>query len=906
MARLSEQGIRLSSMSPSFLNSNSTSHTWPFSAVAELLGERNRSDLTRWSRAPAARLWFWGQKASLGFDNAADPGVSAKQIWIDVVNEADQLCLTFTDNGSGMTPNKLHKMLSFGFTEKGTGKASHQAIGLYGNGFKSGSMRLGRDALIFTKNGGCQTVGMLSQTYLQNIKAQSVIVPIVPFNQQTKSLVVTEDSGASLAAILQHSILTSQEQILTHFDSIPAKKGTKILIWNIRRAKDGKTEIDFDADTTDFRLPEIQTEELRQGLRSSGSPRPEQNVPDMYYSLRAYISILYLKPRTQVILRGRKVLAKLVSKSLTHIEHDVYKPQFSKEKMKVTFGFNPKRKEHFGIMMYHKNRLIKAYEKVGCQLKASGQRVGIGVVGIIECDFLKPAHNKQDFEYTKEYRLTLGALGLKLNDYWKEVTEKRAREREFQALENDDKETEECADTDPLWLQCEECLKWRSVPANHYKVAPESWNCNQNPNSRYRSCSAPEETEESEELLTPSYQKNHKKLELSKRRKQEKSLKVSQVEEHKATRQILPRISSDPLQPSSSSTQTPEPRTLKSQKNTQEERLTDEDTDTRVPPDSHKGTRTNDDDARSATRSDERTSEKDTAGEEKNESGREKTHVELDQRIDNKKRDAPMELEEEQHTDMFSRKRKPESFFTYETKKHWRGSQPDSEKSTEDLHPGTQTNTFKKSNSQVEKSNALQQTSTSHTWTHSPLATQTVVVSPLSRTEGPQGRTLPPEGGDREAKVQKLASLEREVQRLRSLLGLEVPRTTQGTMTAADEFTDTPKEGLEGKTATTTSREVGCQTAMAECSTSATEPDAEQENKSRKEKTESQSKMKISESDSCDDGRSPQQNLQDIRNNVVVLLTALLPQLDLAGISMETADVDNILQQIIEVNALKL
>lgn len=37
-------------------------------------------------------------------------------------------------------------------------------------------------------------------------------------------------------------------------------------------------------------------------------------------------------------------------------------------------------------------------------IKASGQRVGIGVVGIIECDFLKPAHNKQDFEYTKEYR----------------------------------------------------------------------------------------------------------------------------------------------------------------------------------------------------------------------------------------------------------------------------------------------------------------------------------------------------------------------------------------------------------------------------------------------------------------------------------------------------------------------
>lgn len=44
-------------------------------------------------------------------DNASDPGVTAKKIWIDVVAVKDQQCLTFTDNGSGMTPSKLHKML---------------------------------------------------------------------------------------------------------------------------------------------------------------------------------------------------------------------------------------------------------------------------------------------------------------------------------------------------------------------------------------------------------------------------------------------------------------------------------------------------------------------------------------------------------------------------------------------------------------------------------------------------------------------------------------------------------------------------------------------------------------------------------------------------------------------------
>lgn len=127
-------------------------------------------------------------------------------------------------------------------------------------------MRLGRDVLIFTKNGGCQSVGMMSQTYLEKIKAQAVIVPIVPFNQQTdilhqaaerkihesfhvpvfwwsglnwasRSQVVTQDSENNLKAILEHSIVTSVEKLHAHFDSIPSKKGTKILIWNIRRSK---------------------------------------------------------------------------------------------------------------------------------------------------------------------------------------------------------------------------------------------------------------------------------------------------------------------------------------------------------------------------------------------------------------------------------------------------------------------------------------------------------------------------------------------------------------------------------------------------------------------------------------------------------------------------------------------
>jgi len=28
----------------------------------------------------------------------------------------------------------------------------------------------------------------------------------------------------------------------------------------------------------------------------------------------------------------------------------------------------------------------------------------VGVIAVIECNFLQPTHNKQDFDYTEEYR----------------------------------------------------------------------------------------------------------------------------------------------------------------------------------------------------------------------------------------------------------------------------------------------------------------------------------------------------------------------------------------------------------------------------------------------------------------------------------------------------------------------
>ncbi|KAF7689536.1 hypothetical protein HF521_012889 [Silurus meridionalis] len=450
MATRKHRGIPLSSLNPKFLHTNSTSHTWPFSAIAELI------------------------------DNAYDPDVRAKQFWIDWTRIKNLDCLLFMDNGAGMTRAKLHKMLSFGYSDKKAVR-DHVPVGVYGNGFKSGSMRLGKDAIVFTKTKDSMSVGMLSQSYLQAIKAQQIMVPILTFRRDGQNL---PEDAACLDAILRHSLFNTEKELFTELRAISTAgpTGTRIIIWNLRMITNGETEFHFDADKYDIQL------------RANSSEKTRATTPESDHSLRAYCSILYLKPRMQINIRGQRVKTQLISKSLAYIAKDNYRPSFLTKRIPITFGFNTKSKEHYGIMMYHKNRLIKAYERVSCQRKL--ERKGVGVIGVIECNFLQPTHNKQDFDDTDKYRKTMHNLSIKLEEYWNEIRYKRKKE--------DPKCTLPIEDTmkvpDQIWVQCDSCLKWRRLPDGfECSRLPEKWFCNMNHDPQFRSCLVEEELEDQEE-----------------------------------------------------------------------------------------------------------------------------------------------------------------------------------------------------------------------------------------------------------------------------------------------------------------------------------------------------------------------------------------------------------------------
>ncbi|TRY88191.1 hypothetical protein DNTS_026888 [Danionella cerebrum] len=493
MAVQTDRGIPLSALNPKFLHTNSTSHTWPFSAIAELI------------------------------DNAYDPDVSAKQFWIDKTVIGGESCLVFMDNGGGMDKDKMFKMLSFGFSDKQTING-HVPVGLYGNGFKSGSMRLGKDAIVFSKNKDSMCVGMLSQTYLEEIGAENVIVPIASFQRYRQTIVPDPKDAASLEDILRYSLFKTQAELLSEVIAINShyaseSTGTRIIIWNLRKTSTGNPEFDFDTDRYDIRIPSEVYESEREMYKQPC--RTFQSSPESDYSLRAYCSILYLKPKMLIVIRGQKVKTQLISKSLAHRVKDKYTPSFlNKESISITFGYNTKSKEHYGVMMYHKNRLIKSYERVGCQNRANEK--GVGVIAVIECNFLKPTHNKQDFDYTEEYRRTMNTLGVKLEEYWKAIRHKKGSQSTI-PMEDLPKRP------DQNWVQCDACQKWRKLQDGiDMNKLPDNWFCRMNPDPEFRRCEDKEEVEDSEDE-TSSCLKTYKQHERNIKRQQEQ--KRMQAEE---------------------------------------------------------------------------------------------------------------------------------------------------------------------------------------------------------------------------------------------------------------------------------------------------------------------------------------------------------------------------------------
>ncbi|KAK3154085.1 hypothetical protein QOZ80_2BG0185780 [Eleusine coracana subsp. coracana] len=381
----SDSGMDHIRVHPKFLHSNATSHKWALGALAELL------------------------------DNSLDEVANgATYVNIDMMeNKKDGTrMLLVQDDGGGMNPDKMRHCMSLGYSAKSKLK---NTIGQYGNGFKTSTMRLGADVLVFSRSHGTegtrptQSIGMLSYTFLRSTSKEDIIVPMIDYEREQvwkkKVRTTWADWHISLETIIEWSPYSAEAELLQELDSI-GEQGTRIIIYNLWEDEEGQLELDFDADANDIQIRGANRDQKR--IKMANQYPNSKHFFTYKHSLRSYASILYLRvPHVfRMILRGKEIQHHNIVNDLMLKKQQTYKPTmidvFPKDEQMVadvTIGFVKDAKHHIdiqGFNVYHKNRLIKPFWRVWTTAGCHGR----GIIGVLEVNFVEPAHDKQDFERT--------------------------------------------------------------------------------------------------------------------------------------------------------------------------------------------------------------------------------------------------------------------------------------------------------------------------------------------------------------------------------------------------------------------------------------------------------------------------------------------------------------------------
>uniref|UniRef100_A0A673IEC4 MORC family CW-type zinc finger protein 2A-like n=1 Tax=Sinocyclocheilus rhinocerous TaxID=307959 RepID=A0A673IEC4_9TELE len=541
MAYTNYSSLNRAQLTFEYLHTNSTTHEFLFGALAELVDNSRDANATRIDIYTEKRPDLRG-----GF----------------------MLC--FLDDGTGMDPSEATHVIQFGKSSKRFPESTH--IGQYGNGLKSGSMRIGKDFILLTKKDDKLTCLFLSRTFHEEEGLDEVIVPLPSWDAKTQQPLTqdTEKYATETELIFKYSPFKNEEQLFRQFKKIEGPSGTLVVVYNLKLMDNREPELDVETDHQDI---------LMAGMLVEGV-KPERR------SFRAYAAVLYIDPRMRIFIQGHKVRTKRLSCCLynprmykytstrfkTRAEQEVKKADHlsklaeekareaeskaravelklgddlskearaalrkaqdsavalraeatrkqaihaSKQKalkepkeLNFIFGVNIERRDQDGMFVYNCSRLIKMYEKTGPQLEG-GMACG-GVVGVVDVPYLvlEPTHNKQDFADAKEYRHLLRAMGEYLAQYWKDIGIAQKGIVKFwdefgylsanwnSAPSNELRFRRRRTMEIPVTIQCDKCLKWRTLPFQMDAVDkryPDSWVCLMNPDGTQDRCDAAEQ-----------------------------------------------------------------------------------------------------------------------------------------------------------------------------------------------------------------------------------------------------------------------------------------------------------------------------------------------------------------------------------------------------------------------------
>ncbi|XP_062036783.1 MORC family CW-type zinc finger protein 1 [Lepus europaeus] len=434
--------------------------------------------------------------------------------------------LCFLDDGCGMSPEEASDIIYFGTSKKRL--STMKFIGQYGNGLKSGSMRIGKDFILFTKKEETMTCVFFSQTFCEREGLSEVVVPMPSWLTRSRKSIADDPQKFSmeLSIIYKYSPFKTEAELMRQFDVIYGKCGTLLVIYNLKLLLSGEPELDVKTDKEDI----LMTGAL-------------EDFPERW-SFRAYASVLYFDPWMRIFIQAKRVqtkhlcyclyrprkylyvtssfkgvfknevkkaeeavkIAELVLKEaqikvnqldrtslssakdeLQKALEDVEAKQMNlrekrrelkkKRTLSLFFGVNIENRNQAGMFIYSNNRLIKMHEKVGPQLKLKSL-LGAGVVGVVNIplEIMEPSHNKQEFLNVQEYNNLLKVMGQYLVQYCKDTGISNRNLNffwnEFEYQNSTDIERplasiqyrRRQAMAIPFIIQCDLCCKWRVLP----------------------------------------------------------------------------------------------------------------------------------------------------------------------------------------------------------------------------------------------------------------------------------------------------------------------------------------------------------------------------------------------------------------------------------------------------------
>ncbi|XP_056696749.1 uncharacterized protein [Spinacia oleracea] len=463
----------------------------PFSVKEDVSTERTfvRTDPSYLKTLGQAHSgWIFGAIAEL-VDNSRDARASRLEVAIETIFDkavgSEIPMLSIIDDGVGMNHQDILRMISFG--HKVPDDDNQDRVGRFGVGFKTGSMRLGRDALVLTQTTHSRSVAFLSQSL--NEGKDNVEIPVVSYCRQAQCMDV--DTSVQSEALAQHN-LNAMKEFSPFNEYLIGEKaglfggntGTQIYIWNL------------DKWGSDYTL------EWQAGMRGGSSfhqgdifirsrrvrTRPGQTSRKVLidYSLRSYLEVIFLEPRMKIYVQGSLVKSRPLSKSLnstTLINGEIMGKQVQLTLGRCQIEWD---EANSGIFLYWHGRLIEAYKRVGGMIHSAD--MGRGVIGVIDVTKLMDdgnggvwVHsNKQAFQDCEPYALLEEWLGKKADEYWDAYFDP-VQLKKGNARYKPDNE----------WVQCDKCRKWRLLTGSSgSKNLPKDWFCYMEPfNGR---CESPE------------------------------------------------------------------------------------------------------------------------------------------------------------------------------------------------------------------------------------------------------------------------------------------------------------------------------------------------------------------------------------------------------------------------------